>query len=78
MSLLCNFFEDWGRAIESGLGRTWLIILMSVLLFIDLYFIQDFFRASINKTKIKIKWGELFVIVIISLFVAWFCYLLID
>ncbi len=78
MSLLCNWFDDWGRAIESGLGRTWLIILTVALLLVALYLFQDIIRASINKTKIKIKWGEIIVFIIFALFIAWFCYLLIN
>lgn len=78
MSLLCNWFDDWGRAIESGLGRTWLIVLTVALLFMALYLLQDIIRASINKTKIVIKWGEIVVFIIFSLFIAWFCYLLIN
>ena len=78
MSLLCKWFDDWGRAIESGLGRTWLIVLTAALTFVALCMLQDVLRASVNKTKITIKWGEIVIFVIISLFIAWFCYLLIN
>ena len=78
MSLLCNWFQDWGVAIESGLGRTWLIILTVALLCVDLFLLQDILRASINKTKIKIKWGEIILFIIFTLFVVWFCYLLLN
>ena len=78
MSLLCNWFEDWGRSVEGGLGRTGLMILTLVLLVMAMVMFQDLVRASINKTKVKIKWVELVIFIIFTLFVIWFCYLLIE
>ena len=78
MNTLCSFIHDWGNSIKEGLGRTWLLILFIVFIFCALFFLQDFLRASINKTKIKIKWGVLFLLIIFALFAPWFGILLID
>lgn len=75
-SLLCNWFDDWGRAIYDGLGRTWLIILIVLFSFISLYLLQNILRASINKSKIVIKWGQIILLIIFVLFTIWFCTLL--
>lgn len=71
-SLMLNFIEDWGRSIRNGLGETWTIILAVLFLVIALYLIQNVFRASINKTKIVFKWGQIFFMIVFSLFSIWF------
>lgn len=76
VSLLCNWFDDWGRAIKNGLGETWLIILIVAFSVIALVLLQNILRASINKTKIVIKWGQIIFLVIFVLFIVWFCILL--
>ncbi len=76
MSLLCNWFDDWGRAIKIGLGETWLIILICLFSVVALYLLQNILRASINKTKIVIKWGQIIFLIILVLFIVWFCILL--
>ena len=78
MNMLCNFIHDWGNSIKEGLGKTWLTILFAVFIFCALFLLQDFLRASINKTKIKIKWGVLFLLIIFTLFAVWFGILLFD
>ncbi len=75
-SLLCNWFDDWGRAIYDGLGETWLIILTLVFAGIALFLLQNILRASINKTKIKIKWFQIIFCIIFILFTIWFCTIL--
>ena len=76
MSLVCNWFDDWGLAIKEGLGETWMIVLLALFSFVALYLLQDILRASINKTKIVVKWGELFLLAIFMFFIVWFCTLL--
>ena len=76
MSLICNWFDDWGIAIKEGLGQTWMIVLLALFSFVALYLLQDILRASINKTKIVVKWGELFFLAIFVFFIVWFCTLL--
>ena len=76
MSLICNWFDDWGIAIKEGLGQTWMIVLLALFSFVALYLLQDILRASINKTKIVMKWGELFFLAIFVFFIVWFCTLL--
>jgi len=75
-SLLCNWFDDWGRSIRAGLGETWLIVLIVVFSFIALCLLQNIFRASINKTKFVFKWGQLILLIIFVLFIIWFSILL--
>ncbi len=75
-SLLCNWFDDWGRTIHDGLGSTWITILIVVFAAISLYLLQDILKASINKTKFKIKWFEIFLLIIFVLFTIWFCTIL--
>ena len=76
VSLLCNWFDDWGRSIRNGLGQTGLIILIVLFSVIALWLMQNIFRASINKTKFVFKWGQLIFLVIFVLFIVWFCILL--
>lgn len=76
LSLLCNWFDDWGRAIREGLGTGWLIALIVVFSCIALYLMQNILRASINKTKIVIKWGQLILLAIFILFIVWFSVIL--
>ena len=76
MSLVCNWFDDWGLAIKEGLGETWMIVLLALFSFVALYLLQDILRTSINKTKIVVKWGELFLLAIFMFFIVWFCTLL--
>lgn len=71
-SLLSSFITDWGRSIKSGLGGTWTIILAVIFLVLALYLIQNVFRASINKTKIVFKWGQIFFMIVFSLLSIWF------
>ena len=76
MNLICSWFDDWGIAIKEGLGQTWMIVLLCVFTFIALYLLQDLLRASVNKTKIVIKWGELIIFALFAFFIVWFCILL--
>ena len=75
-SLLLNWFDDWGNSIREGLGETGLIILIVVFSFCALFLFQNIARASINKTKMKIKWGQIFFSIIFVLFIIWFCFLI--
>ncbi len=76
VSLLCNWFDDWGVAIREGLGETWLIILLVAFSVIALGLLSNILRASINKTKIVIKWGQILMLIVFVLFIVWFSILL--
>ena len=71
-SLMCNWFEDWGRVIKDGLGQFWLIVLIVVFASISLLFLSNILRASVNKSKIVIKWGQLILLAIFLFFTIWF------
>ena len=75
-SLLCNWFDDWGRAIKNGLGTTWMIILLVVFSAIALLLMISIFKASVNKTKFVIKWGKIILLIIFVLFIVWFSIIL--
>ena len=75
-SLLCNFLEDWGNSIRSGLGDTWMIVLLVVFTMIAFALLYSIFNASVNKTKFVIKWGKLILLIIFSLFIVWFIIIL--
>ena len=72
MGLLCNWFTDLGRTIQQSLGQTWIIILMCVFAFLGLWLMQNVFRASIGKTKIVFKWGQIIFMIIFILLTIWF------
>ena len=72
ISLLCGWFQDWGLAIKNGLGQTGLIVMLVVLGCLALMISWNILKASLGKTKIKILWGQIFVLIIIILFLAWF------
>lgn len=72
-SLLLNWFDDWGRAIHDGLGNTWLIVLICVFAVCSLWLLKNILSASINKTKMKIKWVQIIFLIIFVLFTIWFC-----
>ena len=71
-SLMCNWFEDWGRAIKDGLGQLWLIILIVVFASVSLLLLSNIIRASVNKSKIVIKWGQIILLAIFLFFTIWF------
>lgn len=75
-SLLLNWFDDWGMAIKEGLGQTWLIICVCIFACFALFLMQNMLRASINKTKVQFKWGQLIFTIIFTLMTIWFCTLL--
>lgn len=72
VSLLSSFITDWGRSIREGLGQTWTIILAVIFVMFALYLMQNVFRASINKTKIVFKWGQIFFMIVFTLLAIWF------
>ncbi len=76
VSLLCNWFDDWGVAIREGLGETWLIILLVAFSVIALGLLSNILRASINKTKFVFKWGQILMLIVFVLFIVWFSILL--
>jgi hypothetical protein len=75
-SILCSWFEDWGLAIRNALGTTWLVVFICAFAFISCLLLQSILRASINKTKFVFKWGQLICLIILVLFIIWFCTLL--
>lgn len=78
MGLLCNWFDDWGRSIQNALGKTWLAGVFAICIFISLFFLQYILRASINKNKIKIRWGSVIMLIIFVLLSVWSGYLLFN
>lgn len=72
MGLMLNWFTDLGRNIKTGLGDTWMIVLLVVFSFMAVYLTQNVLRASINKTKIVLKWGQIFFAIIFLLLTIWF------
>lgn len=75
-SLLCNWFEDWGRAIKSGLGTAGVVTLLVVFSVIALLLVYRLCKAAINKPKVVIKWGQLILLIIFVLFIIWFSIIL--
>lgn len=75
-SLLCNWFDDWGRTIRNGLGNTWMIIFIVAFVSIALCLLISIFKASVNKTKFVIKWGQIIFFIIFVLFAIWFLIIL--
>lgn len=72
VSFLCDWFQDWGNAIKNGLGQTGLIIMLVVLGSLALLITWNILKASLGKAKIKILWGQIVLLIIIILFLAWF------
>lgn len=74
-SLLLNFIDDWGISIREGLGQTGLLILIVGLCFLAFCFLVSIIKGFLEKNKVKIKWGQIFLTVLIVLFIIWFCIL---
>ncbi|MBE7073946.1 MAG: hypothetical protein E7379_02525 [Clostridiales bacterium] len=72
MGLLCNWFTDLGRSVQQALGQTWIIILLCLFACFSLWLMQNVLRASINKTKIVFKWGQIVLLIIFVLLTIWF------
>ena len=72
MGLMLNWFTDLGIKVKTGLGSTWMIILLLVFSFLAVFLIQNILRASINKTKVVFKWGQIFFAIIFLLLTIWF------
>lgn len=75
-SLLCNWLKDWGDSIRSGLGDTWMIVLLVVFTAIAFALMYSIFKASVGKTKFVIKWGQIILLIIFALFIVWFIIIL--
>ena len=80
VSLMCNWFTDWGRAIREGLGETWLMVLIALFVGLTMFLLYSVFLSQLIKPradrKFKIKWGQLFFAIVFILFTIWFCTLL--
>ena len=72
MGMLLNWFTDLGRSIQTSLGQTWIIILLCVFAAFGILLASNVLRASINKTKVVIKWGQLVFAIIFILLTIWF------
>ena len=72
VSMLCGWFQDWGRAIKEGLGHTGLIVMLVILGSLALLVSWNILKASLGKTKVKILWGQIFILIIVILFIVWF------
>ena len=72
MGLLCNWFTDLGRSVQQALGQTWIIVLLCLFACITIWLMQNILRASINKTKIVFKWGQIVLLIIFTLLTIWF------
>ncbi|MCI8555527.1 MAG: hypothetical protein HFI85_03025 [Clostridia bacterium] len=75
-SLLCNWFEDWGRSIRDGLGHTGVIIFLVVFFSLAMLLFYGIIRNATITVKRKISWGYIVMLVIVILFFAWFCTIL--
>lgn len=75
-SLLCNWFTDWGRAIKSGLGTAGVIVFLVIYSCIALLLTYSIFKATINKAKLVIKWGQIILLIIFVLLIIWFSIIL--
>ena len=75
-SLICNWFEDWGRTIKSGLGTNWMIVFLVAFSLVAIFLFCSIISAAIKKPKITIKWGQLIFLVIFILFIIWFSVIL--
>lgn len=73
--LLLNFIDDWGISIREGLGQTGLLILIVVFCFLAMCLLFSIIKGFIAKNKVKIKWGHIFLTVLLVLFIIWFCIL---
>ena len=69
---MLNWFTDLGLTVKTGLGETWLIVLMCIFACLALYLMQNVFRASIGKAKIVFLWGQIVFMVIFTLLAIWF------
>ena len=73
-SLLCNWFDDWGRAISRGLGTTGLIIMIILTAAIAIGLIWGITRRGLGIYVFKsyFSWAMIFLFVIDVLFLIWF------
>ncbi len=75
-SLMCNWFQDWGRAIKDGLGTVGIIIFLVAFLLVGGCLLYAIIRSLTITVKRKILWGYILLLVIIILFFIWFATLL--
>lgn len=77
MGLLLDWFVDLGRKVKMGLGGTWLLVLLCFFSIMTIFLAQNILRASINKTKVVFKWGQIFFLIIFALLTVWFITLMV-
>lgn len=75
-SLLCNWFDDWGRSIKSGLTTTGVIIFLVVYFCLAALLLYGIIKQILTANKNKIAWGLIFLLIIDILFFIWFCIIL--
>ena len=75
-SLLCNWFDDWGRTIKNGLGTTGIVIFLVAFACVSLLLLYSIIKGAMFKSKIVIKWGQLILLAIFILFIIWFSIIL--
>ncbi len=73
-SLLCNWFDDWGRAISKGLGTLGLIIMILLFAAIAIGLIWGIVRRGLGIYIFKsyFSWAMIFLLIIDVLFMIWF------
>lgn len=73
-SLLCNWFDDWGRAISKGLGDTGLTIMIILFTAIAIGLIWGIVRRGLGVYIFKsyFSWAMIFFLIIDVLFLIWF------
>ncbi len=75
-SLLCNWFDDWGRSIKAGLTNVGVIIFLVAFFCLGVLLIYGIIKKPLAYNKYKIAWGYLFLLIIDVLFFVWFCIIL--
>ncbi len=72
-SLLCNWFDDWGRNIKSGLTITGIIVFLVAFFCFGVLLFYGIIKRALVANKNRIAWGLIFLLIIDILFFIWFC-----
>ncbi len=75
-SLLCNWFDDWGRNIKAGLTTTGVIIFLVAFFCLGVLLFYGIIKQVLVAQKNKIAWGLIFFLIVDILFFVWFLIIL--
>lgn len=72
-SMLGNFFGDINDWVNNNIAGSVKIIIVVVFAMSALFLLANIIKAAVGKTKVKIKWGQLLLLIVLVVAIVWLC-----